>query len=315
MAYGQIILIFVLAVVGTTVLGLLTRWVDRKVTARIHWRVGPPWYQPFADVFKLLGKETMVPSTAHRGTFLMAPVVGLAGTAVAAAILWGANLTGEGFVGDLIVVVYLLTMPSLAIILGGLSSGNSVAALGAGREMKLVFSYELPFILALATVVIKAADAGTTGETLKFAGILDAQQKSGWMIASASGVIAFVVCVLCAQAKLGLVPFDMPEAEAEIMGGACLEYSGAPLAVFYLMKSLLMATLPILFVTVFWGGIPATPSLGWLWAALVYVLVVVLFVLIRNTNPRLRIDQAVKFFWFGLTPVAALGVVLAVRGW
>ncbi len=313
MDYGHIILIFLLAVAGTTVLGLLSRWVDRKVTARIQYRVGPPWFQPFADVAKLLGKETIVPSTASKWMFLMAPVVGFAGTALAAAILWGANITGKGFVGDLIVVVYLLTMPSLAIILGGLSSGNSVAALGAGREMKLVFSYELPFILALLTVVVKAGATLTTGQTLKFAGLLEAQQ-GGWMIASASGVIAFVVCILCAQAKLGLVPFDMPEAETEIMAGPCIEYSGAPLAIFYLMKSLLLATLPILFITVFWGGIPATPSLHWLWAALVYVLVLVLFVLIRNTNPRLRIEQAVKFFWFMLTPVAAVGVVLAAFG-
>ena len=159
MDYGQIILIFVLAAVGTTVLGLISRWIDRKVTARIQYRVGPPWFQPFADVFKLLGKETIVPSTARKWMFLMAPVVGFAGTALAAAILWGANLTGAGFMGDLIVVIYLLTMPSLAIILGGLSSGNSVAALGAGREMKLVFAYELPFILALATVVAQIGRA------------------------------------------------------------------------------------------------------------------------------------------------------------
>jgi len=309
---GSVILIFLLAVLGTTVLGLISRWIDRKVTAKIHWRVGPPWYQPFADVLKLLGKETVISSTARKWTFLMAPVVGFAGTALAAAILWGANLTGKGFMGDLIVVVYLLTMPSLSLILGGMSSGNSVAALGAGREMKLVFAYELPFILSLATVVILAGQDLSTGQTLRFSGILEAQRASGWMIATVPGAIAFVVAVLCAQAKLGLVPFDMPEAETEIMGGICIEYSGAPLAVIYLMKSLLMATLPVLFITVFWGGIPAAPGLGWLWAALVYVLVLVLFILIRNTNPRVRIEQAVKFFWFVLTPVAAVGVVWAV---
>ena len=306
-----IVTFFVLAALGTTVLGLLTRWVDRKVTARIQYRVGPPWFQPFADVLKLLGKETVIPSSAQKTLFLMAPVVGFAGTAVAAAMLWGVNLTGKGFMGDLIVVIYLLTMPSLAIILGGMSSGNSGAALGAGREMKLVFSYELPFILALATVVIKAGQTLPTGETLKLDGLILAQQQSGWMITHASGVIAFVVAVLCAQAKLGLVPFDMAEAEAEIMGGSYIEYSGAPLAVLYLMKSMLMAVLPLLFITVFWGGISPAPSKGWIWAGLAYVLVIVLFVLIRNTNPRLRIEQAVKFFWFMLTPLAAVGAVLA----
>jgi NADH-quinone oxidoreductase subunit H len=303
---GWVILAFVLATVGTVVLGLASKWVDRKVTARIQWRVGPPWYQPLADVAKLLGKETIVPATARKWTFLLAPVVGFAGTAVAASILWSTNISHEGFVGDLIVVVYLLTMPSLAIIVGGISSGSPISTLGASREMKLVFSYELPFILALVTVIIQA------GWTLSLSGILGHQAAHGMVVGSFSGVIAFAVAILCGQAKLGLVPFDIPEAETEIMAGPFTEYSGAPLAVFYLMKALLLATLGVFLITVFWGGIRE----GWqaLWSALVYVLILALFVLIRNTNPRLRIDQALKFFWFGLTPLAILGVVLAILG-
>jgi len=301
-----VILTFVLATLGTVVLGLLSKWVDRKVTARIHWRVGPPWYQTFADVLKLLGKETIVPATAQKWTFLSAPIIGFAGAAVAASILWGANLTHASFVGDLIVVVYVLTLPSLAIIVGGMASGSPIAALGASREMKLVFAFELPMILALVTVILKAQG------TLALDGILDYQASNGMFIGSVSGVIAFVVAVLSAQAKLGLVPFDIAEAETEIIAGPFTEYSGPSLAVFYLMKAVLLAVLPILLVTVFWGGFR-----GWglLWGTLAYVLVLVLFVLIRNTNPRLRIDQALKFFWFGLTPVSILAVVLAGLGY
>ncbi len=310
MNIGEIILFFLLATVGTTLVGLISKWVDRKVTARIQWRVGPPWYQTIADVCKLLGKETIIPATARRRMFLLAPMIGFAGTAVAAAVLWGANLTAAGFIGDLIVVVYLLTLPSLAIILGGIASGNPIASLGASREMKLVFAYELPFVLALVTVIIKAGTTLTLGGP---GGILAHQAASGMVIGSVSGVIAFLVAILCAQAKLGLVPFDIPEAETEIMAGPFIEYSGAPLAVFTLTKALLFATLPVFLITAFWGGIRG--GIGILWAVLEYMLIVVLFVLIRNTNPRLRIDQAVKFFWFGLTPVAALAVVLAVLGW
>lgn len=307
MNIGWVILVFVLGTLGTTVLGLMSKWVDRKVTARIHWRVGPPWYQTFADVCKLLGKETIVPATARKWVFLAAPMIGLAGTAVAASILWGANLTRTSFIGDLIVVIYLLTLPSLAIILGGMASGSPVGALGASREMKLVFAYELPFVLALVTVIVKA------GGTLRLNGILAHQADEGMIIGSLSGIIAFVVTILCAQAKLGLVPFDIPEAETEIMAGPFTEYSGAPLAVLYLMKAVLLATLPIFLVTTFWGGIGG----GWhvLWAVLAYVLILVLMVLLRNTNPRLRIDQALKFFWFGLTPISILGVVLAGLGY
>jgi len=303
-------LVFVLATAGTVLLGLLTKWVDRKVTARIQWRVGPPWYQTIADVCKLLGKETVVPETARKWTYLLAPVIGFGGATLAAAVLWGANLSSRGFLGDLIVVVYLLLLPAIAIIVGGIASGSPVTQLGASREMKLAFAYELPFVLALVTVILKAGGTFTLGGP---EGIIAHQAQSGMVIGSVSGIIAFVVSILCAQAKLGLVPFDIAEAETEIMAGPFTEYSGAPLALFYLMKAVLIATLPIPLITLFWGGICG----GWgiLWAVLEYVLIVVLFVLIRNTNPRLRIDQALKFFWFGLTPVSVLAVVLAVKGY
>ncbi|MBM4017485.1 MAG: NADH-quinone oxidoreductase subunit H, partial [Planctomycetes bacterium] len=120
----------------------------------------------------------------------------------------------------------------------------------------------------------------------------------------------------CVQAKLTLVPFDLPEAETELMGGSVLEYSGPPLALLRLTRTLLLAIAPIYFATLFLGGMGDAAS-GWSWLALAgkYVAVLVLVVLVRNTNPRLRIDQAMKFFWFGLAPVAGAAVVLAALGY
>lgn len=307
MDLGYAILIFVAATVGSTVAGMMSKWVDRKVTARVQWRVGPPWFQPFADVCKLLGKETILPSTAKKWTFLLAPVMGFAGTAVAVGILWAVNIQPTvGFIGDLIVVLYLLTVPSLSLILGASASGSPVAALGASREMKLLLAYELPFVLVLVAVIVKA-------HTLTFSGILGWQAAHGMMVLSPSCILGFLVALLCMQAKLGLVPFDMPEAEAELMAGILTEYSGTPLAMITITRALLTATLPIFLITVFWGGFSLT-GLGPLWGVLEYVGILVVSILIRNTNPRLRIDQAVKFFWFGLAPVAALAVVLAALG-
>ena len=101
----------------TAVVGLLTTWVDRKVTARIHWRVGPPWYQPFADTVKLLGKEVIVPAGARKTGFLLMPIVGLAAATLASTILWKANLDpGNSFIGDSIVVLYIMTIPAIAMI-------------------------------------------------------------------------------------------------------------------------------------------------------------------------------------------------------
>jgi len=299
--------LFIVAPAATLVLGLITKWVDRKVTARVQFRVGPPWYQPFADVLKLLGKETIVPEHASPG-FLVAPVVGFAGAFLAVGILWSAILRPEaGFVGDVIVVLYLLAIPSLAIILGGSFSGNPHASVGAGREMKLMLAYELPFLLAVLAVVF-----GAKGGAVLSLGAISRAEMSG-ALPSVACVLGFIVSIFCIQAKMGLVPFDIAEAETEIMGGPFVEYSGPPLAMFYLTKAMLFAGLPLFLVTVFWGGFGPGAG-GWILGFVKYLVVVVLMVLMRNTNPRVRIDHALKFFWFGLAPIGCVALALSVAG-
>ena len=300
--------ILILSFVATAVLGLLAKWVDRKVTALVQWRVGPPWYQNFADIMKLLGKETVVPEGARKTGFLLWPVVGLSGVALAAAVLWMVNWNPEkSFVADMIGVIYILILPSLAIIMGGSASGNPQSGLGASREMKLLFGYELPFILALVTVLI-ATGTLNLGEIIKFQG------EHGWMLLRPSALIGFLICIICIQAKLGLVPFDIAEAETEIMSGPFVEYSGPPLALFLLSKAMLLIVLPMFLITVFWGGF-ALRGIGLLFSIIKYVVILVVLILVRNTNPRLRIDQAVRFFWFLLLPIALIAVVLALNGY
>jgi len=198
----------------TAVVGLLTQWVDRKVSARVQWRVGPPWFQPFADILKLLGKEIIIPEGARRTGFLLAPLAGLAAVGVVSTMLWLVNIHGNGFVGDLIGVLYLLTIPSLGMIIGASASGNPLASVGASREMKLVLAYELPFVIAIFTAVTKVAPM-----TLRLEGILEYQAANGVLLGNLSCIIAFVVAILCAQAKLTYPPFDIPEAETELMDG------------------------------------------------------------------------------------------------
>jgi NADH-quinone oxidoreductase subunit H len=306
------ILFFFLIVPGflfTAVVGLITTWIDRKVTARVQWRKGPPWFQPFADVLKLLGKETIVPEGGSKITFLAAPLIGLAAVTLVSTMLWLLNANPKtSFIGDLIVVIYLLTVPSLALIIGGSASRNPLSALGSSREMKLILAYELPFILAAFTVVAKAG-------SILFGNIIAYQSWHGMMIIYPSGLLAFVVSLLVTQAKLGYVPFDMPEAEQEIMGGLLLEYSGPPLGAFKITKAMLFFTLPVFLITLYMGGIDLSSWLGILWFVLKYVIIVTLVVLIKNTNPRIRIDQAVRFFWGLMTVMAAAGFILALLGW
>ena len=297
--------IFAGATVGTLLLGLISKWIDRKVTARLQWRVGPPWYQPFADVLKLLGKETVVPEAARSTGFLVAPLVAFAAVSAAATVLWAANLNPQtGFVGDVIVALYLLTIPSLAMIIGASASGNPLAAVGAGREMKLLLAYELPLLLAVLAAVL-----GSSGDFRL--GQLTLANTAG--IAPSIGcVLGFIVALMCTQAKLGLVPFDIAEADCELATGIFIEYSGAPMAILYLTKAMLLAVMPIFVVTVFWGGFSCASWAAALASAGKYVLVLVVLTLVRNTNPRVRIDQALRFFWFYLTPLALLALILSM---
>ena len=307
MSYIAYFLVF--GVVLTAALGLFTSWVDRKLSARIQYRVGPPLLQPYYDILKLLSKETLLPIGAAKLTFLAAPLVGLASVILVATILWAANLDlTQTFIGDLIVVIYLLLLPSLAIIIGGFASANPLASLGASREMKLVLSYEPPFILALLVVVIQA------DFSLRLGDILSYQIQNGAIALSWSGCLALFVSLLCVQAKLALVPFDIPEAETEIAHGVLIEYSGTALAVFRLMKNMLLFALPFFLVIVFLGGWRGT-VMQLFYGALKFLVLVVLITIIRNTNPRLRIDQVLKFFWGPMTVLAIVAILLALGGY
>jgi NADH-quinone oxidoreductase subunit H len=296
------ILFWILVIPVTVVLGLVASWIVRKVSALVQYRVGPPVLQPLYDIVKLTGKETLVPQEAQQAVFIAAPLVGLAGVLVLGIMLWRTALTQSAFLGDIIVAIYLMVLPSLALILGSSASASPHAAVGTSREMKLVMGYELPLVLAFIVVIIK------TGGTLNLA-----QIGQNTTVFSISNMLAFLVALLCVQAKLGFVPFDIAEAETELGSGVLMEYSGALLAVWKAMQAVMLVALPLFMVMVFLGGFGGT-----FWTALAgvgkYVLVLVLIILIKNTNPRVRIDQAMKFFWVYCFIALAAAIVLAIIG-
>jgi NADH-quinone oxidoreductase subunit H len=342
------VLFWILVVPGTLALGLAASWVVRKVSALVQWRVGPPLLQPAYDVMKLMGKEILVPQDAQRTVFLAAPLTGLVGILLLSVMLWRITLGHAAFMGDIIVAIYLMVLPSLALILGSSASASPHAAVGTGREMKLVMAYELPLVLAFIVVIIKIAPLVGPGRQLSLAAI--AGQTPALSI---SGMLAFVTALLCIQAKLGFVPFDIAEAETELGSGVLMEYSGALLAAWKLMQAVMLVALPFFLGMVFLGGfhvaLPATNRLPLVISALLvlvaarllanrsklmdvlslliliglcisvglgkYVLILVLLILIKNTNPRLRIDQAMKFFWVYCSGVLVAAVVLASIGY
>jgi NADH-quinone oxidoreductase subunit H len=290
------------------VAGGFLSWFDRKITAWVQFRKGPPMLQPLYDFVKLMSKETILPRNASRMTFLSAPIFSAAGAAIAGLlIVLPAFGVSGGFRGDLIVIFYVLAIPSLTYIMGAMASGNPLASLGASREMKLIIAYELSFLLIIAAIILKA------GFSLEIAGIMAAQQSGGAFIGSVSGVLLFIALLMCIQAKLGFVPFDAAEAETEIASGFLIEYSGPPLAFIKLSKYILILVLPVLAVVLLLGGFNLE---GWgiLWAVLKILLVVLLVTLVRNTNPRLTIKQAMRFFFVWMNLLVVVAIVLAYLG-
>ncbi|MCX5695501.1 MAG: NADH-quinone oxidoreductase subunit H [Candidatus Omnitrophica bacterium] len=287
----------------SALVGLMAGWIDRKLTARLQWRVGPPWHQNFTDIVKLLGKEVIVPEGA-RLTFLFSPYLGLVSAILVAASLGRIIISpANSFGADLIVFFYLLSLPAVALIIGASSSRNPLASVGVSREVKLLLAYELPLILSIITVVIKS------NGSLQIGSIIQQQMFFGSNIFSFSGALAFLVAIFCMQAKLGLGLFDVAEADQELMCGTLIEYSGLPLAIFKLTKALMLYTVP-LFIIVLFLGCSLSPAL----LIAKYLMLLAIMILIKNTNPRLRIDQVLRFFWRIPTLAAGAAVILAMLG-
>jgi NADH-quinone oxidoreductase subunit H len=287
------------------VAGAFLSWFDRKISARVQFRKGPPLLQPFYDFFKLLlVKETILPKHGSRFVFLLAPLLAVFGATMAGVfILIPLFNIKTGFRGDMLVIFYLLTLPSFSYILGSLASGNPLAAVGGSREMKLIISYELTFLLLIAAVIMKS------GQHFDLNTVIETQQSGHPFIGSISGVLLFIVGIFCIQAKLAMVPFDMPEAEAELASGIYIEYSGPPYAMIKLAKYIMLFILPAFLVALLMNGM--NPGINIVWAVLKILGVVLLLVLIKNTNPRVKIKQASGFFlvWMNLLVVVAIVLI------
>jgi NADH-quinone oxidoreductase subunit H len=292
------------------VTGAFLSWFDRKITARVQFRKGPPLLQPFYDFFKLLlVKETILPKQGSPLIFLLAPIFAVFGASMAGVfiLLPLLNIT-TGFKGDLLVIFYLLTIPSFSYIIGALASGNPLAAVGGSREMKLIISYELTFLLVIAGIIMKC------DQQFDLYSIIQAQQAGSPFIGSISGIILFIVGIFCIQAKLALVPFDMPEAEAEITEGIFIEYSGAAYAMIKLAKYIMFFILPAFLIALFMNGF-RLDGISILWSVLKVLAVVLILTLIRNTNPRVKIKQAVSFFMIWMNLLAIIAMILIFFGY
>jgi NADH-quinone oxidoreductase subunit H len=292
---------------------LFTEYLDRKVYARIQRRVGPPFLQPFADLIKLAAKEDVVPEKAENFMFTAAPLVGLA--AIFAAFLYLPIVTSSGFHsfnGDLVVVLYLLIIPTLALFLGGWYSGNVFGQKGGMRVASLLFSYEIPFFLSLLTpALIKGS--WRMADIIVF--------EAAHPIVLIISLLGFAIAIISLQGKLERLPFDIPEAETEIVAGPLVEYSGRRLALFRLARDAEMVVGAGLIAVIFLGGpmplIDLEPIyLSWICGALIFLLktlfVVFLLILIKSAVARIRTDQMISLAYKWLIPLSLVQIFIAI---
>lgn len=284
-------------------MSLVFEFVDRKLYARMQNRVGPPWYQPLADLVKLLSKEAIIPGEAEPRLFSTIPVFAFASTCAAFLYIpiWSPTSLMP-FSSDLIVVMYFLTIPTLTFFLAGWFSSSLFAELGAIRAMTQLFAYEVPFYMALLGPALLAGSWSISDI---------AQFYHTHPLLLLANIPGFAVCIIAAQGKLERAPFDIPDAETEIVGGTFTEYSGRLLAMFKMTISAEMVVLAALIAAVF---IPAFISgnaiVGFLLFLVKVFVVVFLLAAMRAALARIRMDQMIAFCWKVMTPVALVQILI-----
>ena len=307
--YAILRILFFPGLLFVAVGGLLLAGIDRKVLSRMQRRVGPPIVQPFYDFFKLMGKETIIPHHANRTVYLWAPIVGMVSLAVTMLFIPICGFSAFSGTADLLVVLYLLTIPAVCLIVGGSASGSPFAGVGISREMVAMMSYELPLVLVLLSV---AKQVGS----LSLQEIAAYQAANGCILFHWSMIPAALAMLLVIPAEAGCHPFDVAEAETEICEGPLVEYSGAPLGVFKLNHAMKLFVLTALFCALFLGGITSgiAPVDVLIVFALCAVVMIVCVTLLHGICARLRVEQVFKFYWTVVTGLALVSLILVWFG-
>lgn len=306
------VVVGIILVLMPVIATLAFTWMERKVIGRIQNRLGPnrvgPWgiFQGIADAVKMLVKEDIVPDSADKPVFNLAPILIAAG----AGLIWAVIPFGRGMIGkDLnigaLYVVAIGSIATVAIIMAGWSSNNKFAVLGAFRVVAQLLSYEIPMVLAIASVVLLVG-------SMRMGQIVESQVVPFALVLP----VAFLAYFLAGAAETGRAPFDLQEADSEIVAGYFVEYSGLKFGWFYIAEYGNLFAIAAITTTLFLGGwrgpfVSAIPALGPLYFAIKAVLVIFVLMWIRGTWPRFRIDQMLAFAWKVLVPATLANLLWA----
>ena len=294
----------IFALLGVVMVLILT-YMERKVFSRLQDRIGPNRWGPFGvlqavtDAIKMLIKEDIVPDGADRLLFNLAPVLMVIPAVLLYTVLpFGRGMQGSNLGVGALYVVAIGSLTSIAVMTAGWSSNNKYGLLGAFRVIAQLVSYEIPMVLAVASVVL------ITG-SMSLVDIVESQPIPNAVLMP----VAFLVYMAAGMAELGRSPFDLLEADSEIVAGYFIEYSGMKFALFFLAEYINMFAVAGLVTTLFlsgWRG-PILPT--WLWFFIKVFAVVFVFIWARGSWPRFRIDHMLNFAWKFLVPLALVNLM------
>lgn len=298
---------------------LFLTWLERKVVARMQKRYGPNRVgkfgvlQPFADGIKMFIKEDIIPKNVDALLHTLAPMLVVVPAVLIFSVLpFGKDMVLVDLNVAILFIMSISSIETIAILMAGWSSNNTYSLLSALRGAAQVISYEIPMGFSLVTVLMMAGTMSTQGIVL-------AQQEQGWYIFTPWGLLGFLIFFISGVAEVNRSPFDVPEAESELIAGFHTEYSGMKFGLFYMAEFLGAFAIAAFGVTFFFGGWsdPVQQVLGfsilptWLWFMLkTYVWVFVIF-WFRGTLPRFRVDLLLSFAWKYLLPMALINILIA----
>jgi NADH-quinone oxidoreductase subunit H len=304
-----------IVIILLSLLGLVSYliYAERKIAGHMQARTGPnrvgPWglLQPIADVGKLFLKEEFIAQGANKVIYHLAPILVVVPSLVTFAVVpFGpAPFLVTDVNAGLLLFLAMSSLGVYSITLAGWSSNNKYALLGGLRSSAQMISYELAMGLSTIPVLLMAG-------TLSLNGIVEAQ-RDWWFVATPWGFVAFVVFIITALAETNRAPFDLPEAEAELVAGFHVEYSSMKWAMFFLGEYMNIIAISSIAITLFLGGWngPGPDAIGFLWFFLKLSVLLFFFIWVRWTYPRLRYDQLMHFGWKVLLPVSLANIVVA----